>query len=45
MDATLDLHCNEQGDLGFIQAYIVLPALDLMDPLQTQPRNVAEALP
>lgn len=45
MDAALDLHWNEQGDLSFIQTCILLPALDLKDPLQTQPGKVAEALP
>lgn len=45
VDATLDLQHNKQGELGFIQTYVVLPALDLKDPLQTQPRKVAGALP
>lgn len=45
VDAILNLQHNKQGELGFVQTQIVLPALDLKDPLQTQPRKVAEALP
>lgn len=33
--ATLNLHHNEHEDLGSTQTYIVLPALDLKDPLQS----------
>lgn len=29
MDVTLDLYSTEQSDLGFIQTYILLPALGL----------------
>lgn len=44
MDATLDLPVTNK-DFRFYPTYIVLPALALKDPLQTQPGKVAEALP
>lgn len=34
MDVTLDLHSTEQSDLGFIQTYILLPALGLQHEQQ-----------